>query len=420
MNDTSLLAPPRMTPIEELIGEPIGPAPGSWIDDRRSTEGVLSEVFDDLVTTTSTFVSFSGGRDSSAILALAAASARRVGAPLPIPVTLRFSFPDADEQDWQEVVVRHLGLAEWIRIDIDDELDIVGETSTALIEKLGLCFPFNLSFVATCIKAAQGGILLTGLDGDTLFDTWSMRGLSRLAHGERRPWRGDLLTLRRALTPPNRREMTKEWWACIADVPWATPVGRAALLDTMSSWARTEPVRWPAFVRWHHESRRTQLFDETFATVGRLHGTRVGHPLMDQRFLSALAHEFRWRGPGSRDRAMDHLVGGLLPRSLCHRRSKGGFDDAFVTETFREFARNWTGGGVDLDLVNPDALQAAWLANDVDLSSATLAQTAWLHARAPARGRRPDDGGSRGAPVRSRRSGVGRSGASARHVRSPG
>src|SRR5687768_13796753 len=35
-------------------------------------------------------VSFSGGRDSSAVLAIAAHVARREGLPLPIPVSLRF------------------------------------------------------------------------------------------------------------------------------------------------------------------------------------------------------------------------------------------------------------------------------------------------------------------------------------------
>ena len=56
-------------------------------------------------------VSFSGGRDSSAVLAGAVNLARREGLPPPIPVTN--VFPDvreADEHQWQQHVVRHLGL----------------------------------------------------------------------------------------------------------------------------------------------------------------------------------------------------------------------------------------------------------------------------------------------------------------------
>src|SRR3954453_15135855 len=73
------------------------------------------------------FVSFSGGRDSSAVLAAAAAVARREGLPLPVPVTIRAqNAPLSGESAFQEAVVRHLRLPDWIRIDIDDELDALG------------------------------------------------------------------------------------------------------------------------------------------------------------------------------------------------------------------------------------------------------------------------------------------------------
>ena len=56
-------------------------------------------------------VSFSGGRDSSAVLAVATAVARREGLQPPIPATLRFpSAADSAETEWQEGVIAHLGL----------------------------------------------------------------------------------------------------------------------------------------------------------------------------------------------------------------------------------------------------------------------------------------------------------------------
>src|SRR4051794_22650674 len=49
-------------------------------------------------------VSFSGGRDSSAVLALAVDVARRHGLPEPVPVAMRFAgAPAADERRWQEL-----------------------------------------------------------------------------------------------------------------------------------------------------------------------------------------------------------------------------------------------------------------------------------------------------------------------------
>lgn len=63
-------------------------------------------------------VSFSGGRDSSTILALAVRLARREGLELPIPATNRFpSAAQSDDVEWQERVVVHLGLTDWVRAD---------------------------------------------------------------------------------------------------------------------------------------------------------------------------------------------------------------------------------------------------------------------------------------------------------------
>ena len=48
------------------------------------------------------YVTFSGGRDSSAVLAAATALARREGHALPVPVTRVYpDLPDTDESDWQ-------------------------------------------------------------------------------------------------------------------------------------------------------------------------------------------------------------------------------------------------------------------------------------------------------------------------------
>ena len=80
-------------------------------------------------------VSFSGGRDSSAILAVAAHVARRDGLPLPIPATLRFSgVPEAGKRPRQELVIGHLGLPDWQRIVITDELDMLGPGGRATLE----------------------------------------------------------------------------------------------------------------------------------------------------------------------------------------------------------------------------------------------------------------------------------------------
>ena len=87
-------------------------------------------------------VAFSGGRDSSAVLAVAAHVARRDGLPQPIPITKVFpDVPTAEEGSWQESVVRHLGLDDWQRVVIHDELDLVGPLATANLVAHGVVWP---------------------------------------------------------------------------------------------------------------------------------------------------------------------------------------------------------------------------------------------------------------------------------------
>jgi len=76
-------------------------------------------------------VAFSGGRDSSLLLAVAADLAAREGLEPPIALTFRYpGDPAADESSWQEFVVAHLRAAhlpfEWVCRDITTELDVIG------------------------------------------------------------------------------------------------------------------------------------------------------------------------------------------------------------------------------------------------------------------------------------------------------
>ncbi|HET8757872.1 MAG TPA: asparagine synthase-related protein, partial [Solirubrobacteraceae bacterium] len=115
-------------------------------------------------------VSFSGGRDSSAVLAVAARVARREGLADPVPVTIRaLGAPAADEARWQELVVAHLGLDDWSRLTFADELDVVGPVAAGVLRRHGLLWPFNAHFHVPMLDAARGGALLTGIGGDELF-----------------------------------------------------------------------------------------------------------------------------------------------------------------------------------------------------------------------------------------------------------
>ena len=62
------------------------------------------------------------------MLAAATALARREGHALPVPVTRVYpDLPDTDESDWQRAVIDHLGLTEWVRLELrNGESDLLG------------------------------------------------------------------------------------------------------------------------------------------------------------------------------------------------------------------------------------------------------------------------------------------------------
>src|SRR3954470_23508060 len=133
-------------------------------------------------------VPFSGGRGSSTILALAARVARREGLAPPVAATHRFpGVAGTEEDEWQELVIRHLGIADWEILRMGDALDVVGPVARAAIARHGPLYPPNAHFTVPFAKLARGGTVLTGLDGDKVFGGWRWNALGAIAGGAARP-----------------------------------------------------------------------------------------------------------------------------------------------------------------------------------------------------------------------------------------
>ncbi|MDQ6838789.1 MAG: asparagine synthase-related protein, partial [Actinomycetota bacterium] len=185
-----------MTPLERAWGVVLGPEPATLaLRATDNSSGPLASL-ECLVTRAlrrpPCLVSFSGGRDSSTVLAVAAAVARSQGLPLPIPATNRFpQVPATDERAWQEQVIRHLALDDWVRLDHTDELDLIGPYARRVLDSHGVIWPINAHFHAPLAQAASGGSLLTGFGGDEVFSPgrWSRTAL--VARGRLRPRPGD-------------------------------------------------------------------------------------------------------------------------------------------------------------------------------------------------------------------------------------
>ena len=381
-------APDELTPLElasgmvrgvarDVVGLPAAPA-------GLTARAALRDVVRRALSRPPCVVSFSGGRDSSMVLALATDVARREGLPLPVPVSQRFpEFPEADEDQWQELVVRHLDLPEWVRLRFTDELDVVGPVARSVLGRCGVLWPPNAHFHLPVAERAATGTLLTGFGGDELLDPgWAWSRLNQALARRRRWERRDLLRLVVAVGPrPIRTAAMRRQLAGRYTYPWIRPAAAAQIARNAIRDRAAEPLRWDRGTDrswWRTRYRRT--VESSLQRVSDVHDVSVVHPLTDPTVLATVAREGGRTGFASRSAAVTHLVGDLLPPDVPGRRTKAVLTRAFWNRHCRAFVATWDGSGVDPEVVDVDALRDMWLARDAPPDARTfgLLQSAWL------------------------------------------
>lgn len=374
---------PRIVPtrLERAAGTLVGGTTLDWpeVSPPESPRKALEEAIVEALVRAPCLVSFSGGRDSSALLAVAAHVARREGLPAPVPVTVRFrDTPGAGEAGWQERVVSHLGLGDWLVLDGGDELDLVGPYGRRFLKRHGAVPPASGPLWSLLCSHAAGGSLVTGMGGDQVLGDWRLGPALDLVGGRGTLRTGELAALAYALSPRPVRTVA----SAMGDRsrPWLRPVARQRF-RWLSSWARAgEPIRYGARLRWVVERR---------LLVGSLYGIGLRasdedvhcvHPLLDPTFLVGLAAVGRRRGPGTRAATMRRLFSDLLPDDVLVRASKAHFEFAYARAPSRAFAKRWDGSGIDTELVDPERLRAAWLELVPNAYAALLLQQTWLES----------------------------------------
>ncbi|MEZ0491237.1 asparagine synthase-related protein [Kineococcus sp. TBRC 1896] len=375
----------RFTDLELLWTVPYGRAAGVGdLTDRP--DGTLRSAVEEAVLPAlrrpPCVVSFSGGRDSSTVLAVAAALARREGLALPVPVTNTFpAVPASHEGHWQELVVRHLDLPEWTRLRFTDELDVAGPVARDTLHRLGVCAPFNLHFHAPIAALAAGGSLLTGVGGDELFSPVTRLTPYRLLS---RTWAVNRRTARNAALDLAPRPLRVRRSLRRVDVRygWIHPTALRRLRTDLARLDATEPLSWERAVRrrvW--PGRRLQMHREGLDRLGALHDVVVENPFCAPRVLATTATAWGRTGPRGRTRELRSQFGDLLPADLVERSTKSSFNGAFWAGPARKWAREWTGAGLGTDLtglVDVEALRREWAATEPDPHSFSLLHTAVL------------------------------------------
>lgn len=372
-----------MTPLEIATGYLFGldgalPPPTGDVSDPRA---VLERVVREALLYPPCGVAFSGGRDSSLVLAVATHVARREGLAEPIPLTRVFpDIPESDEHDWQLRVVRHLGLSDWQRIELHDELDIVGPLATKRLAEHGVVWPPTSVTDIPLVEAVPGGSLLDGEGGDEVLDTAAHRiaPLERVVRSPRPLRRKRIRSALGAVAPRSTREDHARRVMQGIPLSWLRPDVRNHYLDTLARGESEKPLSFAASVR-RVPRRRTQVLTRhnrrIFASAS---GVDVSSPLLHPDFVHALARHGGYLGLGDRTTMLRSLVPDLLPDDVLARTTKSFFTRCYLGDPTREFARQWSGEGLDPDLVDADAVRECWLEERPNAMAAALLQAAWL------------------------------------------
>jgi asparagine synthase (glutamine-hydrolysing) len=289
-------------------------------------------------------------------------------------VTTRFpAHEPADEREWQEQIVQHLGLRDWVKLDCGEEFHVLGPIARDIVRRHGVVFPPNAYLHTPLFDVAQTGVLLTGLGGDEIVGgvRWS-RTAAVLAR-EKAPRFRDLRGVGYALTPITfRRVLSRRGLRGIS--PWLRPQARREAVRRLAAYWGGEPIPWADRLRWWLEAPYIQAAQNTLDVLAADHEARTQHPLLDARFVASIARlpfEQRW---STRSSGMRGLFADLLPDEALCRPGKASFAHIFAPGPRLELVQAWNGEGIDEDLVDPAELRRTWSGDPVDPSSIPLLQ----------------------------------------------
>ena len=370
--------PLGLTPLEVASGRPLGGASLELPEpDPGGPRAALERRLRQELARGRCVVALSGGRDSSVVLAVAAAVARREGLALPAAVSLSFPGRFGDEAEWQELVVRAAAIDDWERVEVGEELDLVGPLAAAALRRHGLLFPPHAHLYAPVLERARGGTVLTGIGGDNAVDGWRFQRLAQAARGRRRPTREDSRSLALWMAPHRLRRRLLARGSRAAP-SWLTDEARRWWLGQHAEAEAGWPRRWPAAVALATGGRRLAVAQAGLDLLAAAAGARIAHPLLDPAWLAAIAASGSAAGPGGRERLWPRLFADVLPVPLAARAVKAVYDGVYFTGPSRRFTEAWDGRGLHGGVVDPGRLRATWRDPWRAHLPGTLQQALWL------------------------------------------
>lgn len=376
-----------ITECDVAVGYPIGDVPEPGEGSRRpqgDPRTALERAIQTSLERPPCIVGFSGGRDSSAILALAVHVARLQGLPLPVPVTRRFlDAPESDENWWQETVIRHLGVEDWIREEIRDELDIVGPLAQQRLQRYGVIWSPLIHGDEYLLRYAAGGSIIDGEGGDEVLDPEPHRvlPLARVVRYRRMRNPSRFRAAAGTLLPRHYRARRAVLRARAAEPlqPWLRPEVLAEVQREYALWQASQPLDARRSIMRVVQRRSGHILTLNRRAIAGDRNVDLRSPFLDRSVVVSVAVAAGALGYRNRAAALELICGDLLPADVIGRRSKASFGSAVIRRHTREFVESWSGGGLNSDLVDPEFLHRAWQQPRVNAMSTMLLQTAWLH-----------------------------------------
>ena len=321
-------------------------------------------------------VAFSGGIDSSGLLCLTTHVARKHGLPDPVAVTSRFPYaPETDESEWQELVVRHLELTDWVRVDGGEDAELLGPPATRALLRHGVRWPLLLHMQEATMAAVPGTIHVMGNGGDELTFPTRAGALLLLRDGRLVRDRAAAAAILHDLRP----QLPRFRPGVGARVPdWVRPDARPLIARLLRNHPHTEGFRWRAELERRTNAPWALRGHANVVRQGAELGVEVVQPLTTPAVIgSMLSAAGRW-GPADRSEGALLLYGDTMPAAVRGRRDKVNFVNVVVGAATREFIRTWDGTGLPEELVDPALIRAEWDKPQPRYSSFALLQHAWL------------------------------------------
>jgi asparagine synthase (glutamine-hydrolysing) len=324
-------------------------------------------------------VAFSGGRDSSAVLAVALRVARREGLAEPVAFTRRWpTHPDTDESYWQELVVKALGVRDWERVELE-ESDVIGPLARPSLRRRGVLWPPFAHPLPVLFARAAGGSFVTGEGGDEILGSRRCSTFRNLLSPKTRITRRQVERALVSLGPrPVREWGVRHRYPALAF--WLVPDLRRDFLRSFVEDQASEPLSWAASLRWHVRSKSVVLGTHNLEVLVGENGAVMFQPLLDPGFISAFARATGPFGFPDRTAAMRSVFHDLLPDELLRRNTKAFTTSVVFGECSRKFMDAWDGKGVDSSMVDIESLRQAWSGPSPPVNTGLLLQQAWIES----------------------------------------